>query len=72
MPDGPLVDLDRAHGGGRATARIDLDRDGHWDEEWAIGYDSLVRSVSPNDDGKLTERSEWMGGNWVPVPAATQ
>jgi hypothetical protein len=70
LPEGPRVDLEP--GPERGIGRVDLDRDGSWDEVWTIGNDELTREFSPNDDGKLTERAEWQGGHWVPVPVAAE
>jgi hypothetical protein len=69
LPDGPRVDL-LAKGDG-SVARVDLDRDGAWDEVWAIRLDEVVREVSPRDDGHLTERWAWTNGAWAPLPPAS-
>lgn len=59
------VDLARAAVGGLATAaKVDLDRDGRWDERWSMG-DVVTREVSPADDGRYTERYRWEEGDWV-------
>lgn len=65
MPDGPRVDLSEERNG--SLARVDLDRDGSWDEVWSIRLDEIVRYVSPQDDGELTDRYSWMNGEWVPL-----
>lgn len=48
-------------------AKVDLDRDGAWDEIWR--FSPLVRKVSPADDGaNYTDVFTWDGTTWVPAP----
>jgi hypothetical protein len=70
LPDGPRVDLEA--GTGHSVARLDLDRDGKWDEVWTIAPDGIVRAVSPDDDGRQTQKYEWMANNWAPIAAAAE
>jgi len=68
MPDGPRVDLSAQRNG--HLARVDLDRDGKWDEVWSIELDAITRYVSPLDNGEMTDRYSWMNGDWVPLSAS--
>lgn len=52
-----------------AGARVDLDRDGRWDEVWSAGDGAVFREVSPEDDGRHTERHRWTGRTWERVAA---
>jgi hypothetical protein len=65
MPDGPRVTLTKTPDG--HGARVDLDRDGTWDEVWSIRADEVLRYVSPNDDGDMSDRYSWANGEWVPM-----
>jgi hypothetical protein len=69
MPNGPRVDLSAERG--RSVGRVDLDRDGKWDEVWSIELDEVRRYVSPLDDDQLTERYAWTNGAWVPLTSPT-
>lgn len=66
LPGGARVDLAAESTG--SVARVDLDRDGKWDEVWTIRVDEIVREVSPQDDGDLRERYAWVNGGWVLLP----
>ena len=44
--------------------KLDLDRDGQFDEIWTYGSE-VFREVSPADDGRWTERFRWDGMDWV-------
>jgi hypothetical protein len=59
------VDLVKEGPGSTATgAKLDLDRDGQFDELWTYGRD-IERAVSPADDGNYTDHYKWDGYEWV-------
>jgi hypothetical protein len=49
--------------------KIDLDRDGKWDEKWSIsnegGQEKVKRQVAPNDDESYTVEYRLRSGSWV-------
>jgi hypothetical protein len=49
------------------AAKVDLDRDGSWDERWTFADRAVVRESSPADDGRYTERYRWQGGGWARI-----
>lgn len=64
VPDAPFrVDLTVDPELGRG-ARVDLDRDGQWDEVWRFA--PLTKQVSPEDDGHATASFAWDGTAWQP------
>lgn len=46
--------------------KVDLDRDGEWDETWWVELPSVRRSVSPRDNGDYSERYRLVDGKWLP------
>jgi len=49
-------------------ARLDLDRDGKFDEKWTLGGDGsrpAKRRVSTHDDGHYDREDRWRDGRWV-------
>jgi hypothetical protein len=51
-------------------AKVDLDRDGHWDEEWLFeqvkGHEKIVRKVAqPGTTEQFKTRYELTAGTWV-------
>ena len=46
-------------------AKIDLNRDGKWDEKWTFDGSNISRKVAPADDEKYTESYDWNGSEWV-------
>ncbi len=53
--------------GGKATVnrvKVDLDRDGKWDEKWTFDGDKIKRKVSPNDDENYSDKYKWVNGAW--------
>lgn len=66
-PDGPYrIDLIQDEGAEVINAvEVDLDRDGNWDERWAIEGASVTREVSPDDDGEYSRRFAWIMQRWV-------
>lgn len=66
-PGAPFrIEVAKAAGSSRVL-RIDLDRDGRFDERWTMGA-PMHREVSPRDDGVFTERSVWTAAGWEPAP----
>jgi hypothetical protein len=50
-------------------ARVDLDRDNQWDEEWVLPVPGvpggqIIRRVSPEDNGVYEEHYVWGYGRW--------
>jgi len=47
-------------------AKLDLDRDDHWDEKWSFEDDgTILREVAPQDDEQYTQRLVWDGARWT-------
>ena len=46
-------------------AKVDLDRDGKWDEKWTFDGANITRKVAPGDDENYSEKSVWNGKKWV-------
>lgn len=61
------VDVYQDEGASVAThARVDLDRDEKWDEEWVFEPDGGVRrKLAPNDDEDFTVFEVWTGERFV-------
>jgi hypothetical protein len=61
------VNLYRDGGGaGVSRLKIDLDRDGKWDEKWTLAPDGRVkRQVAPADDESYTESYLLDGASWA-------
>jgi hypothetical protein len=68
-PSAPYrIQLERGENGVSAgKLRIDLDRDGAFDEQWTLGS-PIVRDVSPADDGNYTEHTVWTPSGWQAAP----
>ncbi|MCH9689000.1 MAG: hypothetical protein K0V04_46635 [Deltaproteobacteria bacterium] len=50
-------------------AKIDLDRDDHWDEKWTFGSDgSIEKKVAPNDDDSYSLKFAFGTDGWRPLP----
>ena len=66
-PDAPhRIDLTQGEGAECVNGvEVDLDRDGSWDERWAIEGASVAREVSPDDDGNYTESYAWIMQRWI-------
>jgi hypothetical protein len=45
-------------------AKVDLDRDGKWDETWWMESSIVRRNVSPRDDGNYPDRYRLVNGKW--------
>jgi len=69
VPDGTYrIDLIQAEGADAINAiEVDLDRDGNWDERWAIEGVSVTREVSPDDDGNYSLRYAWIMQRWMNI-----
>jgi hypothetical protein len=48
-----------------SRAKIDLDRDGKWDEIWWVDLPLAKREVSPNDDERYTDVYRLRNGKWL-------
>ena len=48
--------------------RIDLNRDGTWDEEWILRDDKVVRMVNPDNKGHFKGRFALEEYCWVKLP----
>ncbi len=46
-------------------AKIDLDRDGKWDEKWTFKGSEISRKVSTQDDDNYDKKYVWQKGAWV-------
>jgi hypothetical protein len=46
-------------------AKIDLDRDGRWDEKWTFQGKQIKRQVAPADDERYTQEFRLRGDRWV-------
>ncbi len=66
-PDGPYrIDLIQDEGADAVNGiEVDLDRDGSWDERWAIEGASVTREVSPADDGEYSQQYAWIMQRWI-------
>lgn len=60
------VNLYRDSGDARVSRlKVDLDRDGKWDEKWSFGPEGRVkRQVAPADDESYTESYLLDGSGW--------
>jgi hypothetical protein len=47
---------------------IDLNRDGTWDEQWALLNEKVVRMVAPDDNGNFKECFEFKEYCWIKLP----
>ncbi|MCA9666932.1 MAG: hypothetical protein KC503_15140 [Myxococcales bacterium] len=47
-----------------SRVKIDLDRDGTWDEVWKVEGSKVKRKASPADDGNYTDKYRWTGNGW--------
>lgn len=67
FPDRPYkVNLYREAGGSTIDrVKIDLDRDGRWDEKWSIEGDDVQRQVAPDDDERYTRSTRLHADAWV-------
>lgn len=45
--------------------KLDLDRDGKWDETWWVELPIVRRSVSPKDNGDQSQRFRLVDGKWI-------
>jgi hypothetical protein len=45
-------------------AKVDLDRDGKWDEKWTFKGTDISKKVSPGDDEDYSEAWDWDGSAW--------
>jgi hypothetical protein len=45
--------------------KIDLDRDGTWDEMWSVEGDDIRRQVAPDDDERYTRSTRLHADAWV-------
>lgn len=53
--------------------KIDLDRDGKWDEKWTFeGRGGISRKVAPRDDEAYTVEQTWDGSAWSGGPPAEE
>ena len=46
-------------------AKVDLDRDGKWDEKWTFKPGEISRKVSSNDDDSYDKKQLWKDGAWA-------
>ncbi len=46
-------------------AKVDLDRDGKWDEKWTFKPGEISRKVSSNDDDNYDKKQLWKDGAWA-------
>ena len=53
-----------AREGGGFRIKIDLNRDGHWDEKWTTHGDDVKRQVAPADDEKYRDSYRLDGAGW--------
>jgi hypothetical protein len=59
------VQLSKEMGSKRLNrAKVDLDRDGKWDETWWMESSIVRRNVSPRDDGNYPDRYRLVNGKW--------
>jgi hypothetical protein len=46
-------------------AKLDLNRNGKWDEKYSFKGDAITLQRAPADDDKYTETYRWTGTGWV-------
>lgn len=46
-------------------AKVDLDRDGKWDQKYTFKGTAVTRKSAPGDDEKYTKKERWDGKAWV-------
>lgn len=51
---------------GISRVKIDLDRDGKWDEKWDFDGDKVKRKVAPADDENYQQEFRLDGDHWRP------
>ena len=61
---GDPVKVNVAREGGGFRIKIDLNRDGHWDEKWTTHGDDVKRQVAPADDEKYRDSYRLDGAGW--------
>lgn len=62
---GPKVNLYADNGKRWSRAKVDLDRDGKWDEKWTIFPDrSVEKKVAPADDERYTKTYSLTESGW--------
>ena len=44
--------------------KVDLNRNGKWDEKWTFDGDKIKRKVAPKDDEVYSESYKWADGAW--------
>jgi len=60
------IDLHKDAGSTTVTrAKVDLNRNGKWDEKYSFKGDKITLERAPADDEKYTETYHWTGTGWV-------